>query len=79
MIRHYFLSKFHLEILSHKLCKVDVQAVEKWPTIQYRRSQNGEIAEADMAEAVTADAPKADDDQTEARGSLTLLYWVDHR
>jgi len=44
-----------------------------------RRSQNGEMAEADMAEAVTADAPKADDDQTEARGSLPLLYWADHR
>lgn len=37
------------------------------------------MAEADMAEAVTADAPKADDDQTEARGSLPLLYWADHR
>ena len=35
------------------------------------------MAEAE-AEVVTDAAPRADDDQTEARGSLPLLYWADH-
>ena len=48
-----------------------------WSKCQVGRAEMA-MAEADLAEAVTDAAPKAED-QTEGGGSLPLLHWEDYR